>query len=119
MSDEQKWRFKNDYIQATDICDETGICFSNRGIVTRLNCYEKDINELKMENDMLLGEIDMLREDKMTEKTFTSKEINKKIAEYFKQYMKLYVNDKMSFAEFSLIKSTLTDIQLLFSEDSE
>lgn len=52
----------------------------------------------------------------MTEKTFTSKEINKKIQEYFKQYMELYMNDKMSFAEFSLIKSTLTDIQLLFGD---
>lgn len=52
----------------------------------------------------------------MTEKTFTSKEINKKTQEYFKQYMELYMDDKMSFAEFTLIKSIIMEIQAKFEE---
>lgn len=52
----------------------------------------------------------------MAEKTFTQEEINRKINEYFEPYMRLYMNDKISFAEFALIKGTLTDIQFLFSD---
>jgi len=52
----------------------------------------------------------------MAEKTFTQEEINRTINEYFEPYMRLYMNDKISFAEFVLIKGTLTDIQFLFSD---
>ena len=40
----------------------------------------------------------------MTEKSYTSKEINKKMNEYFLQYMDIFKADKMSFAEFTLYK---------------
>lgn len=69
-----------------------------------------------MVEDLYLNKIQVIP---MTEKTFTSKEINKKIQEYFEPYMNLYMNDKISFAEFSLIKSTLTDIQLLFGDSDD
>ena len=55
----------------------------------------------------------------MSEKTYTSKEINEKTNEYFIQYMNFFKADKMSFAEFTLIKSVITDLQLLFDSDGD
>lgn len=55
----------------------------------------------------------------MTEKTYTSKEINEKTNEYFLQYMDIFKADKMSFAEFTLIKSVITDLQVLFDSDGD
>ena len=55
----------------------------------------------------------------MTEKTYTSKEINKKTNEYFLQYGEIFKVGKMSFAEFTLIKSVITDLQVLFDSDGD
>lgn len=55
----------------------------------------------------------------MTEKTYTSKEINEKTNKYFLQYMDIFKADKMSFAEFTLIKSIITDLQILFDSDGD
>lgn len=55
----------------------------------------------------------------MTEKTYTSKEINEKTNEYFLQYVDIFKADKMSFAEFTLIKSVITDLQVLFDSDGD
>ena len=55
----------------------------------------------------------------MTEKTYTSKEINEKTNEYFLQYANIFNADKMSFAEFTLIKSVITDLQLLFDSGGD
>ena len=52
----------------------------------------------------------------MTEKVYTSKEINEKTNKYFMQYMEIFKNDKMSFAEFTLMKSVVSEIQFLFDE---
>lgn len=56
---------------------------------------------------------------RMTEKTYTSKEINEKTNEYFLQYVDIFNADKMSFAEFTLIKSVITDLQVLFDSDGD
>ena len=55
----------------------------------------------------------------MTEKRYTSEEINKKMNEYFLQYFDIFNADKMSFAEFTLIKSVITDLQVLFDSDGD
>lgn len=55
----------------------------------------------------------------MTEKSYTSKEINKKMNEYFLTYLDIFNADKMSFAEFTLIKSVITDLQILFGSDGD
>lgn len=55
----------------------------------------------------------------MTEKTYTSKEINEKTNEYFLQYVDIFKADKMSFAEFTLIKSVITDLQVLFDSGGD
>ena len=55
----------------------------------------------------------------MSEKTYTSKEINEKTNEYFIQYMNFFKADKMSFAEFTLIKSVITDLQVLFDSGGD
>ena len=55
----------------------------------------------------------------MTKKTYTSKEINEKTNEYFLQYFDIFKADKMSFAEFTLIKSVITDLQVLFDSDGD
>lgn len=52
----------------------------------------------------------------MSEKTYTSKEINKKMNEYFLTYFDIFNADKMSFAEFTLIKQVITELQVLFDE---
>lgn len=53
----------------------------------------------------------------MSEKTYTSKEINKKMNEYFLTYLDIFNADKMSFAEFTLIKHVITELQVLFDGD--
>ena len=54
----------------------------------------------------------------MTEKKqFTSEEINIRTNNYFKSYSELFKHDKISFADFNLVKSVITDIQLLFGDD--
>lgn len=55
----------------------------------------------------------------MTEKSFTGNEINEKTNEYFLQYVDIFKADKMSFAEFTLIKSVIIDLQVLFNEGVE
>lgn len=55
----------------------------------------------------------------MTEKSYTSKEINKKMNEYFLTYLDIFYADKMSFAEVTLIKSVITDLQILFDSDGD
>ena len=55
----------------------------------------------------------------MTEKKYTSEEINEKMNEYFLQYANIFKVDKMSFAEFTLIKSVIIDLQVLFDSDSD
>ena len=55
----------------------------------------------------------------MSEKTYTSEEINEKTNKYFLQYVDIFKADKMSFVEFTLIKSVITDLQVLFSEGVE
>lgn len=55
----------------------------------------------------------------MTEKSYTSKEINKKMNEYFLTYLDIFNADKMSFAEVTLIKSVITDLQILFDSDGD
>ena len=55
----------------------------------------------------------------MTEKTYTSKEINEKTNEYFLKYLDIFKADKMSFAEFTLIKSVITDLQVLFDSGGD
>ena len=55
----------------------------------------------------------------MTEKTYTSKEINEKTNEYFLQYVDIFKADKMSFAEFTLIKNVIIDLQVLFDSGGD
>ena len=55
----------------------------------------------------------------MIEKTYTSKEINEKTNEYFLQYIDIFKAGKMNFAEFTLIKSVITDLQVLFDSGSD
>lgn len=55
----------------------------------------------------------------MSEKTYTSEEINEKTNEYFLQYANIFKADKMSFAEFTLIKTVITDLQVLFDSDGD
>lgn len=55
----------------------------------------------------------------MTEKTYTSKEINKKLNKYFLQYMDVFNANRMSFAEITLIKSTIVDLQVLFDGNGD
>ena len=51
MSD-KKWFLNTDVIEGTDICEE-GIPHTNRSIVTNLNRYESNLNELKTKNQRL------------------------------------------------------------------
>lgn len=51
MSD-KKWFLNTDVIEGTDICEE-GIPHTNRSIVTILNRYESDLNELKTKTQRL------------------------------------------------------------------
>ncbi len=55
----------------------------------------------------------------MTKKTYTSKEINEKMNEYFLTYLDVFNADKMSFAEVTLIKSVITDLQVLFDSGDD
>ena len=55
----------------------------------------------------------------MTEKRFTETEINTKTNELMIAYAKHYSDGKMSFAEFTLIKSVITDLQVLFDSDGD
>lgn len=55
----------------------------------------------------------------MTKKTYTSKEINIKTNKLVMEYSELFSADKMSFAEYNLITSIITRVQLLFDEKSD
>ena len=55
----------------------------------------------------------------MTEKTYTSKEISEKTNKYFLKYLDIFKADKMSFAEFTLIKNVIIDLQVLFDSGGD
>ena len=60
----------------------------------------------------------MVVEEMTEKKRYTSKEINEKTNKYFENFfIQLFKNDKISFADFNLVKSVITDIQLLFGDD--
>ena len=67
------------------------------------------IEELESENKKL----------KLTMEVYTSKEINEKMNKYFLQYVDIFKADKMSFADFTLVKSVITDLQVLFDSDGD
>ena len=55
----------------------------------------------------------------MTEKTFTQKEINELTNRVFIQYHRIFEADKMSFEQWLLAKSIVTEIQVMFDGDVE
>ena len=52
----------------------------------------------------------------MTEKTYTSEEINKRTNQLIKAYSNHYRDGKMSFAEWTLIENVIMKVQLAFHE---
>ena len=55
----------------------------------------------------------------MTEKTYTSTEINSKTNDLMIAYAKHYSDGKMSFAEFTLIENVIMRVQLLFHDGGD
>lgn len=55
----------------------------------------------------------------MTEKRFTQSEINEITNKVFIQYHKIFQADKMSFEQWLLIKSIITEIQVMLDGDVE
>lgn len=52
----------------------------------------------------------------MTEKTYTSAEINERTNQLIKVYSNHYRDGKMSFAEWTLIENVIMKVQLAFHE---
>ena len=55
----------------------------------------------------------------MTEKRFSSEEINDKTNELVELYFKHYRDGKMSFAEFTLVENVIMRVQLLFYDKGD
>ena len=55
----------------------------------------------------------------MTEKRFTQSEINEITNKVFIQYHKIFQADKMSFEQWLLIKTIITEIQVMLDGDVE
>lgn len=55
--------------------------------------------------------------DKQNEKTYTSKEIERRIEIYFRRYNNVFQMGQMSFAEYSMMSILIKDIEEIFKND--
>lgn len=55
----------------------------------------------------------------MTEKRFTQRDINEITNKIFMQYHQIFQADKMAFEQWLLVKSVITDIQIMLDEGDE
>lgn len=60
-----------------------------------------------------------MERDRMTEKRFTKEEIIDIVDEVFKNYVLLFQDDKMKYAEFVLVENILIKLQIKFNELSK
>lgn len=55
--------------------------------------------------------------EKQNEKTYTSKEIERRIEIYFRRYNNVFQMGQMSFAEYSMMSMLINDIEEIFKND--
>lgn len=63
---EKRWSLNTNIIEGTNIC-EKGIPHTNRSIVTHLNRYERELDELRRENKRFVETIKSAIENERTE----------------------------------------------------